>query len=257
MSKITTLSTFYYGHKVTRDNQNIDFDEGGSEITAEIPINDYTMEEYVDAVEDAMNAVGGQTYTVTVSRITRKITISATSNFTLRTQTGSHAGTSAYPLMGYDILANKTGSNSYLADNGTGYEYRPQMVLFDYVGLEDHVVKESAVVNVSTTGIVQTLQWGDGNRMECNIRGIGNGTQKNGALFYENVNGLADARQFLDYLITKSKVEFMPDIANRNTKYDLILESSDADRNGTKWTLKNMARDWMQTGRLVFRKVIA
>lgn len=257
MSKITTLSTFYYGHKVTRDNQNIDFDEGGPEITAVIPINDYTAQEYANAIEDALNAVGGQTYTVTLNRTNRKITISATSNFTLRTLTGSHAGSSAFSMMGFTLLADKTGNNTYTTEGGTGYEYRPQMVLFDYVALEDQVVKESAVVNVSATGIVQTLQWGDGNRMECNIRGIGNGTQKNGALFYQNVNGMADARQFLDYLITKSKVEFMPDIANRNTKYDLILESTEADRNGTKWTLKNMSRDWMQTGRLLFRKVIA
>jgi len=100
MSKITTLSTFYYGHRVNSLNKYIDFDEGGPELTAEIPVNDYTAEEYRSAIQDALNSVGALTYTVSLNRVTRKITIAGTGTFTLRTLTGTQAGSSAFTVIG-------------------------------------------------------------------------------------------------------------------------------------------------------------
>lgn len=257
MSRIETLSTFYYGHTVTRDNQNIDFDEGAGELTAVLSPGDYTATEFATLVSQAMTAVGSQNYTVVFNRTTRKNTISSVANFTLRTNTGTHAGSDAYGLIGFTTVANHTGTNTYTGENASGFEYRPQLVLFDYTSLDDWSIKESAVVNISANGVVQTLQWGDGQRMECEIRGITNltGLNRNGTLFYENATGEAAARSFLSYLITKAKVEFMPDVASRSTKFDLILESSEADAKGTKFKLLSMAKYWLKTGKLVFRKV--
>jgi hypothetical protein len=74
--------------------------------------------------------------------------------------------------------------------------------------------------------------------------------------FYQNANGLADARSFLDYLITKAKVEFMPDRDTPNTFHNVLLEGTEYDKDGTAYKLKNITRDVYTTGLLKFRGVI-
>jgi hypothetical protein len=258
MSALNVLSVFYYGTTVTSSNWAIDFDEGGSEITAYLEISDYTLEGYADAIANAMNIAGTQTYSVVVNRSNRKLTISAALPFTLRANTGSHVATGFWTMAGFTTTSNKTGSNSYVSENGAGSEYRPQVILGNYLAIEDYVVKENAVVNQSSGGIIQTLQYGDGNRMQCNIRGASNITGTKNENFYENASGIAALRSFMAYLITKAKIEFMPDQSDRNTYYDLLLESTDKDQKGTQFSIKNMdgANNYFETGTLLFRKVI-
>lgn len=258
MSKITTLSTFYYGFTITQSNNVINFSEGGPEITATLRVNDYTLTEYANEIAVRMTLAGTQTYSASVNRNTRQITISAPGNFELLCSTGSQQAVGIWGLAGFDIATDKTGSNSYVGEDPAGYEYRPQLTLDNYLALEDNLVKESSSVNISANGVVQTLEFGDGQRMECNIRGATDRTGLKMTPFYENANGRADLRLFMNYLITKAKVEFMPDVDDRNDFYSLLLDSTQADRSGTRYKISNMkgANDFYETGLLIFRKVI-
>ena len=256
MSTIQTLSVFYFGTTITTDNQSLDFDESGSELQATLQVGDYSLTELIDEAVRAMNEVGGQTYSGTLNRTTRKPTISATSNFTLRTNTGSRFGTSVYPLLGYSTAADKTGSNSYEADNGAGSEYRPQYILDEYTERDDYRVKEDAVVNRAVSGEIQSVTYGDGARITMTIKLITNNTNLNQTYFYSNATGKADAIEFMNYLITKAKVEFMPDVDTRSTYYKLILESTELSETGTQFQLLNMQfPGFYTTGPLLFREV--
>jgi len=255
MSKITTLSIFFYGHTVTTQNRSIDFDEGGAEIQATLRVGNYSLTEYLAEVQRAMRVAGTQEYDVGVDRDTRQMVISADNPFNLRVVSGSRFATSAFPMMGYDL--EKTGASAYQGDSGTGSEYRPQYPVFNYTSVEDSNVKENASVNVSAVGVTQLIHFGDGSRPEMNIRVITNKTGLKNKPFFENPNGVADARAFMNYLITKAKVEFMPDVDNRASFFKLILESTKDSRNGTEFTLLNMKTpDFYETGTLTFRKVL-
>lgn len=258
MSKLTTLSAFYYGINITRENNALNFDDGSGQLTAYVPIGDYSLSEIPDAVEDAMNLIGNQEYTITVNRTTRKITINGSSNFSLLCNSGSQAGTSIFEMLGFDTASDKTGSNSYTSEDGCGSEYLNQIILDDYTKPEDYAVKENAVVNISTSGVIQSLQFGDGARMACNIKGVSDKVGTKNYNYYENASGISDFRDFMNYLITKGKIEFMPDKSDRNTYYKLTLESTSADKNGTAFKIMNMkgASDYLESGPLLFRKVI-
>lgn len=258
MSALDTLSTFYYGFLVTKDNQYLDFDEGSGPIFTTLKIGDYTFEEFCTELQNALNLVGALTYTVTKNRATRMITISATGNFSLLCASGSHIGTGIFTLVGF-TGSDKTGLNSYTGNQASGYEYRPQMILKNYIKPEDYEVKETAVVSMSANGQVQTVSFGEGQRMQCNIIGASNLTGLKNYQYYENSNGVENLRHFLRYLITKSKVEFMPDVDARASYYNLLLESTRASRDGTQYRIENMdgTKNYYETGDLVFRKVIS
>jgi hypothetical protein len=257
MSKLTTLSVFYFGHTVTTQNRSIDFDEGGAELQATLKVGDYTLTEYAAEIKRVMDIAGTQIYTTSINRSTRAISVSAPSNFTLRVATGSRIGTTAYTMAGF-TGANRTGSNSYTGNLGSGSEYRPQYPVFNYTSTAHSLVKETASVNISAVGVTQLIYFGEGSRPEMNIRLITNQTGLKNAPFFANVNGVANALTFMSYLITKAKVEFMPDVDNRNLFDKLILESTRDSKNGTEFTLLNMKTpEFYETGDLTFRKVIA
>ena len=58
MSALDTLSTFYYGFLITKDNQYIDFNEGGPNLLATLNIGDYTFEEFCTELQNALNLSG-------------------------------------------------------------------------------------------------------------------------------------------------------------------------------------------------------
>lgn len=257
MSTLKTLSTFYYGFLITKENQNMNFDEGTGELTAVLKVGDYTFDEIILALQNAFNLVGSNEYVVTGDRDTRKITISADSNFDLLVASGSQAGTTAFNLIGF-TGSDRVSDDEYEGNIGAGYEYRPQTLLKDYIQPEDYELKESAVVSTSANGQVQTVAFGDGARMQCNIIAASNLTGLKNQDYYYNATGLQDLRNFLKYLITKSKIEFMPDIDNRDSFYKLLLESTEADKSGIAFKIKNMngSNNYYQSGVLLFRKVI-
>lgn len=263
MSNIETFSQFYYGHTVNNGagtgfgNNAIDFSEGGPDLKAEIPQGDYTLTEYGFAVAKAMNAVGALTYTVTIDRATRIMTISATGVFSLLCNSGASTNTNAWELMGFDTATDKTGLSTYIAENASGYVYEPQAILHEYTAPDDFVIKQDAVVNKSASGKTQTVEFGTVRFMECNIMPISNDTSRHcGDNFVPSATGIDDARDFMNYIITKAKIEFMEDKDNPGTYFKCQLEKTDESSNGTGFAFKNISKGFYETGRMIFREVI-
>jgi hypothetical protein len=257
MSKITTRSKFYYGHRVTILNRSLDFKEGaGPELQATLKVGDYTITEFALEVARAMNVAGSQTYTVTFDRDNRLMEISAAAAFTVLFATGSRVGTSVGPLLG--MGADIGPLTTITASAESGKAYRTQYPVDKYLAPEHNAVKESSSVNVSAVGVTQLITFGDGLRIEMDIRVITNKTGLKNSPFLNNSNGIADALDFMSYIISKSKVEFMPDVDDSNNFVKLILESTPDSKNGTEFSILNMKTpDVYRTGVLIFRKVLA
>lgn len=256
MSTLKTLSSFFWGTLVDSTKFAIDFDEGGFELNASIPLGDYTITEYAEAIQAAMRLTGTQLYNVSFNRVTKKITISAPLVFNLRTNTGSRLVSSIWSTAGFSTLSNHTGLNSYTSDSVAGKEYITQIILGDYISTDHSSVKENSTTSVTARGITQIVHFGKGSRPKMNIRGITNKVGLNMPLFYENTNGIQNALDFMEYLIDKNKIEFIPDYSNKNVFKKLFLESSPENKDGTQFALKNIAVDWYETGTLTFREVL-
>ena len=255
---ISTLSVFYYGYTITEDNLYLDFDEGGSELTAEISVGSYTPTEFAVALKTALDAAGALTYTVSFARATRYITISATGNFTIRSNTGTHVGTSPFSIMGFSTAANYTGAATYTG-TASGSSYEPQYLLQDYIASTDYQEAVDASVNKTASGRVEVVKFGTQAFMECNIKFATDILQPSGGPITNSATGVSSLRSFLQYCVTKGPLEFMADKDTRSTYETMILESTPESQNGTGYRLKEMydtgCAGYFQTGRLRFRVV--
>jgi hypothetical protein len=254
---ITTRSQFFYGHTITEENQWVDFDEGGPELSVQLDIGDYTLTEFALEVASKMSQEGALTYTAAVNRATRKITLSASGTFALRVTTGMHLASSAFSLIGF--TSNKSGSSSYLADVESGSVYKPQAVVRDYVPFEDNYSALSSVVNESESGIIETVSFGTKRIAQMNIWLITDKAQQSYSSVENNPAARAQAREFMEYIITKAKFEFMPDRNTPATFYNVILEKTQEGDNGTAYRLKKMFNNgvegYYQTGEIELRQV--
>lgn len=239
-SDLGKFSLFYYGHTVTSDNQNIDFKEGVPELTAVLEVGDYSLEEYADEVKRALDAAGALTYTVTVNRTTRALTISAGSNFSLLTNSGSHAGTSAFSMMGFSG-ADKTGASTYTGSTGSGSVYAPQFKLQDYRSSASSQKAVESTVHRSGSGKVQAVNFGTEKLPQARIRFATNipqiGTAATG-IIKNNLTGVQDLQTFMQYITTKAKFEFIPDENAPGTYETWILESTEENQQGTGYELR-------------------
>lgn len=258
MSKITTLSSFYYGTKVTRLNRALDFSEGGGpEIQASLNIGDYTLEDFALEIQRAMRIAGSLSYTVTVNRNTRRITITAPSDFELLSDTGSRTGEAIWALAGFSTGSDYTGASTYTGASGAGYEYRCQYPVDSYRSADENPTRENATFTVTPTGVGQMLSFADSARVEMDIRLITNITTIRNTPFYANASGVSDFRNFMSYLLDKNKVEFIPDVSDRADYVKVFLESTQEDKDGYSYSLKNMGTPNIhRSGDLTFRKVI-
>lgn len=231
---LSTFSAFYFlGDKIDTTNQNIDFDEGGGELTAVVAAGSYTITEFAAAIKAAMDTAGGQVYTVSLDRDTRVLTISAAGSFTLRVTTGTNIATSPWSLMGF--TANQTGT-SLVGDSTAGEVYYNQFVLQDYVSKDDNEQLVDANVNESTAGEFEVIDFGTREFYEFSLRWITN-KAGDGKVIKNNPTGLADVRNFLSKIIGKAPFEYMPDRDTRATFDKVVLESIGSDRTGLSYKL--------------------
>jgi hypothetical protein len=255
---LSTFSQFYYGHTVTNLNGSIDFDEGAGELQATLNPGDYTLEEYADEIKRAMDSVGDNVYTVVVDRETGILTISADDLFTLRTNTGTRAGSAAWSMMGFSTASNYTGDDEYEGASRSGSVYRPQAILVDHIASDNFVEKTDAVVNQSASGRVQVVQFGTTNFIEFTIR-LANDYKQSACQpqIETQTNGVANLRTFMNYIVTKAKFEFMPDRDDANDFAKVILEQTPQSRSGTAFTLEEFksAPGYFTTGKLRLRVV--
>lgn len=263
---ITTKSKFYYGHTIDEDNNFLDFKEGaGSELTATLDIGEYTLTDFVTELARALNAAADTlTFTVSINRSTRIITISADGAFTILGATGTHTGNTCLTLAGF--ANSDTGSaTSHAGTSASGSEWKPQWTIQNYVSFDDNVSSVDGFVRESTSGVIEAISYGRRYIMEANFRFITDVPQSpmssaNSSLELENdSSGVANARSFLTYAITKAPMEFMPDRSDVSTFEDCILESTPESPDGLAFKLKELyslnLSGYYETGVLTFRRV--
>lgn len=253
---LSTFSSFYLTFEITSDNQNINFDEGGGELLASISVGSYSLSGLLVAMKTALDSAGADTYTVTVNRSTRIITISSTGTFSLLLQTGSQVGTSPFELIGFTGTVDTGTASSHSGDSGAGVEYRNQFILQDYVGPDDFQETIDATVNEAASGALEVVSYGTRRFVEMNVMFI-NDFPQDGRVIKNNPNGRADAQAFMQSLIKKGPLEFMPDFANPSVFYELVLESTPESKDGVGYRLKEEIGlnlpGYFRTGVLRFR----
>lgn len=255
---ITTHSKFYFNYEITQDNNAIDFSEGGSELQATIDVGSYSLTDFLDAIARALNDAGALTYTVSVARATRIITISAGSNFELLITSGSRVGTGAWTAMGFSG-ADKTGAATYAGGTAAGSEYVTQFKLQSYVSTSDYIEAAEGTVNKSASGQVEVYRFGENRFMECNLTFVTSRAMPYGAPIRSDTQGHEKLRTFMQFLITKGPVEFMPNENDVATFETFILESAPEMKDGIGYKLKELYAKGLpgfyETGVLKFRRI--
>lgn len=255
---IYTTPKFYYDYEIDEFTQFLNIDEGFGELTVPVEIGLYTFTDVLTAVASALNQFGTLDYTVTGDRETRVVTISASAAFDILGSTGSQAGVSALPVIGFPAT-DQTGLTSYTGTTA-GSEFIPQFFLQDYLDILDNKEANAASVQSSAIGIVEVLSFGELSYLEFDLQYITNRDQGLDSPIRTNLNGIADAKAWLDYIITKGDLEFMPDQDDPDTFFKILLERTATSGDGVGYVLREMRnknlQGYFETGKLRFRKVI-
>jgi len=252
---ISNFSCFYYGYEVTAENNTLDFNEGAGELVATISVGSHTATEFCQALKTALDAAGALTYTVNFNRLTRKITVSATGNFSLLKTSGDHVGASPWSLMGFTQVGDLSGAATYTGATASGDAYYPQFKLQDYVGPEDLQQAVDAVVTKSASGRPEVYKFGIEKFIEMNLM-FATDIAQSGPI-QSNPTGVDDLRRFMQFLITKAPCEFMESVSDLNAYYTVMLESTQESQNGVGYRLREMydkgLPGYFQTSKLKFR----
>ncbi len=255
---LSTHSKFIYGFEVDADALNIDFNEGGSELTATLSIGVYTLTQFADELARALNEAGALTYTVSVNRTTRKLTIAAGSNFALLVSSGSHLGTTVFGIAGF-TGSDRTGANSYVGNLAAGTEYSTQFILQSYVDPEDSQDNIYGTVNQAASGAIEVVTFGRLRFIEMNLKYATNVDHGSSNIIRSNATGISELRSLMQFLTTKAPFEFIPDEDAPNTFYSVLLESTADDSKGLKYKLKEQYSQglpgYFETGVLKLRVI--
>lgn len=254
---LTTFSQFFYDLQITPDNLYLDFDEGSGELTAEVDLGSYSPVQGLTKIADAMTTAGTQAYSITLDRATRLVTISAPGPFDLLVSTGSSVGSDCFSTIGFNG-ADRTGSNSYTGDTPILSVYRPQFVLQDYIK-PDHWQKLIDPTSKKTAdGKIEVIKFGVETFVQMNIKFATNKKMSN-QVIKNNPSGVEDLAAFMQFAVTKSQVEFMPDLSDPNTYLTLILERTSEDQNGTAFRLRELydrgLPEFFETGIISWRVI--
>lgn len=258
---IYSFSKFYYNTKVRGQpyNGSIDINEGLGDFTVLVPVKDYTLSTLAIAIQNALNSQGTLTYSVSVNRFSRLLTISADAPFTLLTNTGVTFGESIWDLIGFDTSADLTGSMTYTGISSVGSVYSPQFRLQSFVGPEDFQERNQASKNVAAIGtVVEVINFGIARYYEFDIKFITNELM-DGKVIRNNPTGHEDAIAFLKYITELNEFEFMEDENDPNTFSKVIVESMPGFADGTGYKLKELfdrgLQDIYETGIIKLRIV--
>lgn len=253
---ILTDCKFFYGWEVTPTNKYIDFNEAGTDFVAILTEGVYSSAEFIAEISRAMNLAGAYDYTVSFDRSVRSISISGSSVFSIKPQTGANVAVSAFPLMGFTIDA---GPASLISGSASGSEWVPQFKAQSFVDFEDNQSAVDGSVKQAANGTIQAFRFGTKKIMECNFKFVTNVYQSAGNPIANNQSGVSDCRNFLIYATKKAPLEFMPDKNSPSSFSVCVLESTDVDSMGLGFKLKEMFSQglvgYFETGLLKFRKV--
>ena len=250
---LSTMSKWYYGHHIDTTNNTLPFNDG-TDRTATLNVGDYTLTEFVTEVSRALNAASSLTFTVSVNRTTRLMTVGAGSAFELQTTSGT--SNNPFSLMGFSG-ADKTGSTSYTGAAASGSEFKPQLKLQKFIAFGDEQTASYVNVAKSASGAVEVVSFGTDDFMTCEIAYQTNNTTT-GSAIENQANGLDNLRTFLQYAVKKRKMEFIPDRDTPNNFSKVILESTNTSTTGTGYRLNEYLGSmpgFFSSGTLKFRKM--
>ena len=252
---INTKSSFIYGHKVTEINNIFIVNEGLEDIEVAVAVGTYSLTNFVIKVASALNSSCENTYTVTVDRSTRLLSI--TSNATFDLLYSVKPSNSLFELLGF--TADVTGLDSYTGDSVSGSEYLPQFKLQDYKPFRDNKSFLQGKINESASGIPEIVSFGTLRTMDMNITFITNETQSINSPVENNTTGVSDLRDFMEFCINKSYIEFMEDRNSPDTYYTVMLDKTPDNSNGIGYSLKNLSSKklpkYYESGKLTFRNI--
>lgn len=233
---IETKSEIIYGIEITSENRYLDFKEGATSFSAELNPGRYTLATIARAVSTALNNAGLFSYSCSIDRATRKLTISASGSFQLIAANPPHSGNAAN-MIGF--TADKTGFN-VTSDVGLGKIYTPPRYLQDYEDPENNLAAISESLNESANGTVEVFSLGEKKICEFNIDYITDNASAYS--FLENIPGMiAKTRDLLTYLSKKGPVDFLPDKTKPEEFYTLIMEKNAFNSKGTGFRLFEMS----------------
>jgi len=250
---------FNYGHTITNANKYINFSEDGgvTQLTGLIDIGSYTLTKYVDLVAKAMNSVSGQEYTVTIDRVTRRLTISSVANFQLLLASGNNISFSAYNMMGFDGVADLTGSNTYTSTIGSGSQYVLQTPMANFSDFPRNKEKAESTVYSTPNGIVETISYGVIERMLCDFPLITDIVPQRH--IRESLTGVQEFEDFIDYATCKYPLEFIYEASDPNTFAVCILDKTKSNKDGVGRRLVERIKDklpgYYEMKGLTFRKI--
>lgn len=256
---IETRPIFYFVEAITSDNQYLNFVEPNvspDELTAIIPVGGGSMSELAIKVQTALNVAGTQDYTVVLDRDTRKYTIISDDTISLLVLTGANTGLSIFSTIGF-TGADLTGQSSFEGD-AAGTSYQPQFPLQSFLAFEDNVEGINPSINESANGTVEVVTYGSRRFMEFNIKFITDRSVGSKGP-WQPLSTVQDARDFLEFCITKGNLEFMIDRDNRGTFDVMLLEKTSSSKVGVGFKLMEMLKSklvgYYETKILTFRKV--
>tara|TARA_Y100000593_G_scaffold55043_1_gene102897 strand:+ start:5498 stop:6271 length:774 start_codon:yes stop_codon:yes gene_type:complete len=255
---LNKMSKFYYGHNVTSSNSKIDFNEGASDLVATLNVGDYSLTEYVAEIQRALNDSGALTYTASVDRDTRYITIAATGTFSLKAATGANISNAIWTLAGF-ASTDVSGAATYTGTSGSGSEFKPQFFLQKYISFDDQESASYSSVNKSAGGKVEVVSFGTEYFCNLEISYQSDIIQAAGSIIENDASGVSNLRTFMQYITKKRKIEFMPDRDTEATFHKCLLEATPSSGDGTGFVLNEYLGTlpgYFSTGVLRFRKVI-
>lgn len=257
---INTKSAFYYGFTVTESNQYLNFRDDTAELAAQLNPGTFTATEIATEVARALTEASEilQTYSVSFNRTTRVFTISAAGSFDLLPATGAQSGQSFFGDIGF--TTDRSSVTSAAGDSAAGSEFLPQFKFQDYVDAENNQDSIAEKVNESADGENQEIvRFGRTKKYEFNITLQTDIAQDKNSVIDNDASGVSNLRSFMEFVVDKNRVEFMPDRSDRSTFDTLLLESTPTNKNGTGFKLREMigkaAPGYFETGVLKFRKL--
>lgn len=276
---LKTKPIFYYGIEIEKEFTWIDFKEGAAspEVSVQLPVGSYSLEELRKLIEDGMNSVGSLSYIVTVDRYTRRLTVLADAPFVLLNGTGSHASSSLMSYVGFSTTPtwgdgglygdspliygeSDTALNfAHQAQFPVGFSYQPQYCLQDYLDADNNRELREAKVNESINGdCIEVIYFGFDELYEFRFKYITNLNMPKDGPIENNPQAVEEVDAFFRWAITKRQIEFIPDLEDVNTYYKIRFEKGGGGRNGTGYKLKELVPklpEFYDTGKLTFRRL--
>ena len=176
----------------------------------------------------------------------------------------SFMGSGEFQLAGISSYTIDLGSSASIAlglSNSSeffsfGLSYFPPFLLQSYVDEKDNEELRYPSESMSACGQNELLYFGSDKFIEFEIQFEGKG--KCGSALNGTVSGLEQLRDLMEYMIRKKPIMFYKDYLN-NDFLLLELESTDKNKNGTGYQLKEMIdmglQDVFKTGILKFRLI--